>query len=177
MTYQHYKGFSLIEFMVTFSISVILLMLLVSSQQKTVLKSSLDIMRLQLMRAVKLTRQEAIAQGIQVTLCQSANQETCGGQWNKGYIILANNKVIHAFLNASNKGRLYWRAFPANQAQLDFLPSGLLKAENGTFWYCLPQAKNPSWAIVLNQSGRAREIVPKQEGDVLQDGARKIFCY
>ena len=170
------KGFTLLELMVTFFISLILLMLIVPSQHAIVLKSSLDVMRLQLLRAIQLARQEAITQETVVTLCQSSNQTTCLGQWNNGYIILANNKVIHAFVNAENQGKLYWRAFPANQAQLDFLPSGFLKAENGTFWYCLPHAKNPSWAIVLNQSGRAREVLPEQEENILKDGERKISC-
>lgn len=176
MKYQIYKGFSLLELMVTFFISLIFLMMIVPSQQSIVLRSSLDMMRLQLVRAIYLTRQEAITQGTSVTLCPSSNQITCMGQWSNGYIMLANNKMIHVFLNAENKGQLYWHAFPANQTQLDFLPSGSLKAENGTFLYCLPHAKNPSWAIVLNQSGRVREIVPEQEGDILQDGARQICC-
>ena len=37
--------------------------------------------------------------------------------------------------------------------------------ENGTFWYCLSGEKKPRWAIVISQSGRAREMdFEKKEG-------------
>lgn len=164
MNREFYKnGFSLLEMLVTMSIILILLSLTIPSQKNRLVKSRADIMRLQLLRAIHFTQIDAITKKELVTLCQSADQKTCSGHWKDGYIMLANKKVIDVFVNPVNQGELYWRAFPANQAQLDYLPSGMLRAENGTFWYCLSDEKNPSWAIVVSQSGRAREIISKQE--------------
>jgi type IV fimbrial biogenesis protein FimT len=141
----------------------IVLVIAIPSQKNLLTQSKSDVIRLQLVRAINLTRHEAILRGEKVTLCSSANQTTCSGRWKEGYLIVSHEKVIYTFLNPANTGELYWRAFPNHQTQLDYLPSGELASENGTFWYCLPVAKNPSWAIVLSQSGRAREVVPNQK--------------
>lgn len=177
MIIKLYKnGFSLLEMLVTISIMLILAALTIPSQKALLARSKADVMRMQLLRAINLTQIEAITKKELVTLCQSSDQKTCLGHWKDGYIILANQKVIYAFLNPDNQGQLYWRAFPNSQAQLDYLPSGMLKAENGTFWYCLAGEKNPSWAIVLSQSGRVREVVPERQGGILKDGERQIYC-
>lgn len=172
----HSDGFSLFEILITFLITMILLTITIPSQRFFLTKSVIDVMRLQLLQAINLTRHEAMLRREVVTLCQSSNQQTCGGQWQDGYIVLANNKVVHSFLNVANQGELYWRAFPQHQTQLHYLPSGALKAENGTFWYCQPAAENPSWAIVLSRSGRAREIVPDQQGRVVVETNKEIHC-
>lgn len=169
-------GFSLLEILITFLIAIILLTITIPSQKFFLTKSIADVMRLQLLQAIHLTRHEAMLRREVVTLCQSSNQQTCVGHWQDGYIILANEKIIYSFLNVAKQGELYWRAFPKYQTQLHYLPSGALKAENGTFWYCLPAAKNPSWAIVLSQSGRAREVVPDQQGKVVVDTDKEIYC-
>ncbi len=177
MIIQSYRnGFSLLEMLVTISIMLILVVLIIPSQKTVLARSKTDVMRMQLLRAINLAQIKAITKSKLVTLCQSSDQKTCSGHWKDGYIVLTDNKVIYAFLNPENQGQLYWRAFPNNQAQLDYLPSGMLKAENGTFWYCFAGEKNPSWAIVLSQSGRAREILPEQQGGILMDRERQIYC-
>jgi type IV fimbrial biogenesis protein FimT len=170
------NGFTLLEMLVTISIILILLSLFIPSQKAMLTKSKTDVMRMQLLRAINLAHIEAITKNELVTICQSSDQKTCFGHWSDGYIVIVNRKVIYAFLNPENQGQLYWRAFPNNQAQLDYLPSGTLRAENGTFWYCSSEAKNPSWAIVISQSGRAREIVPEEQGEIVKDGDRIIYC-
>jgi Tfp pilus assembly protein FimT len=162
--------------MMTFSIIIILLMLTIPSQKYLLTQSTTDVMRLQLLRAINLAHNEAMIRNEKITLCQSADQKTCSGHWRDGYIILAKDQIIYSFVNPRKQGELYWRAFPKNQMQLDYLPSGILQAENGTFWYCLQAEKNPRWAIVLSQSGRAREILPKQPGGVIKDGEGEISC-
>jgi Tfp pilus assembly protein FimT len=152
------NGFSLFELLTTLSIAFILLTLIIPSQKNYFNQSMSDVMKLQLFHAIHLAQSEAIASRKIVTLCQSENQTTCSGRWKQGYIILSDKKVIYSFVNVVNQGELYWRAFPVHQTQLDYLPSGMLKAENGTFWYCLPHENYPRWAIVINQSGRARII-------------------
>jgi Tfp pilus assembly protein FimT len=139
-------------------------------------QSKIDIIKLQLLRAINLARQTALLRKEKVTVCESSNQTTCFGHWKEGYVVLSNGKVIYSFLNPVTVGELYWRAFPKSQVQLHYLPSGALESENGTFFYCLPGEKKPSWVIVFSQSGRAREIVPDQNGEMLIDARRKIYC-
>lgn len=172
----HSDGFSLFEILVTLLIALILLTITIPSQKFFLTQSVTDVMRLQLVQAINLTRHEAMLRREVVTLCHSANQQTCVGHWQDGYIVLAKDKVIYSFLTVANQGELYWRAFPKHHTELHYLPSGALQAENGTFWYCLPAARNPSWAIVLSQSGRAREVVPDQQGKIVVDTDKEVGC-
>ncbi len=151
------------EILIVLAIMMILAMITIPSHKDLLTKSSIDIVKLQLLRAINLAHNEAIIRKKMVTLCHSSDQKTCSGEWEDGYIIIANQKVIFSFLNPAVQGKLFWRAFPANQAQVDFLPRGTSKAENGSFWYCLASDSNPSWAIVISQSGRAREVVPEKQ--------------
>jgi type IV fimbrial biogenesis protein FimT len=170
------NGFTLLELLMTFSIIIILLMITVPSHKAMLIQSSSDVMRLQLLHAIYLTQSEAVSQGETVTLCHSSNQANCSGHWKEGYIVMSRKTIIYSFLNPANQGELYWRAFPLNQTQLDYLPSGMLNAENGTFWYCPHSKANPNWAIVISRGGRAREVVPEQPGGILKDGDRIIYC-
>ncbi len=170
------NGFSLLELLVTISIMLMLVSLIIPSQKLVLVESKIDVMRMQLVRAINLTQIEAITRKEAVTLCPSLDQITCSGHWKDGYIILANKKVIYSFMNPVNQGQLYWRAFPSHQSQLDYLPSGMLRAENGTFWYCLAAEKNPRWVIVLSQSGRAREVVPEMQVGTVKEGETILRC-
>lgn len=152
------RGFSLIEILVTLLIMTIILAITIPSQGFFLSKSKADIARLQLMRAINLTRSEAIERGQMVILCGSSDQHTCSDNWNNSYIILAGKNLLHLFDLPKNAGQLFWRAFPKHQHHLEYLPSGMINVENGTFRYYLPHENKPYWAIVINQSGRAREV-------------------
>lgn len=170
------RGYSLLEIVIVLAIMSILTMMTIPSEKDRLQKSHVDMIKLQLLRAILLAHNEAMIRKKIVTLCHSRDQKTCSGEWSDGYIITADQEVIFSFLNPSVQGKILWRAFPVNQTQLDFLPSGASKAENGSFWYCLPSAKSPSWAIVMSQSGRAREVIPEQQGELLKKGERPYAC-
>ena len=59
------------------------------------------------------------------------------------------------------------RAFPKNRTHLQFLPTGMTHAENGTFWSC--DKEQVRWAIVVSQAGRARMVLPDKNGKVGAD--------
>ncbi len=152
-------GFSLLEILVVLTIMFIVLAIAIPSERIFLTNAKVDVMRLQLQRAIQLARIEAITRGEIITLCGSLDKNTCSNHWEEGYIILANAKIIDIFYSIANQGQLHWRAFSSHQSQqLQYLPSGLSNSENGTFWYCLPKEKKPRWAIIISQSGRARQV-------------------
>ncbi len=159
-------GFSLLELLITLSIIAILAVLTLPSYREFLVKSQDQVMSAQLLRAINLTRSEAIARNAVVSLCK--NQD--------GYIIFSADKIIYKFRDISRDGILNWRAFPLDRDKLQFLPSGWPNAENGTFWYCHHAAKNPAWAIVLSQSGRARIVYPDKAGEIDDDKGRALGC-
>jgi type IV fimbrial biogenesis protein FimT len=170
------QGFSLLEVLITFSIILVLLVIVIPSQGVFLKKTSTDVMKMQLLRAINLTRSEAIARDEIVTLCPSSNQKTCTGVWGEGYLIYANEKILYCFHNTVNKALLHWRSFPRQQQYLKFLPSGFSSMQNGTFWYCAENASNPSWAIMVSQSGRARVVYPAENGKIMDDKKTFLKC-
>lgn len=169
-------GFSLIELLITLSIAIILFAVAIPLFKFFFIKSTDQVMSLQLFRAINLARSEALASGQSVTLCKSANQQTCIGEWKEGYLIHSGNKILYVFHTATNDGILHWRAFPKSREDLQFLPSGFSRAENGSFWYCHSGATNASWAIVISQTGRARMVYPNKMGNVEIENSTPLKC-
>jgi len=170
------NGFSLLEIVVVLTIVFIILVFAIPSERIFLTNAKVDALRLQLQRAIDLTRSEAIMRGETVTLCGSSNKNTCTGSWDTGYIIVANAKPIYIFYDIPNQGQLHWRAFPSHQPELQYLPSGMSKTENGTFWYCLPTEKKPRWAIVISQSGRARLVDFEKEKINQDENDESVHC-
>jgi type IV fimbrial biogenesis protein FimT len=169
-------GFSLLEILVVLTIMFIVLAMAIPSERIFLTNAKLNVMRLQLQRAIHLARSEAITRGEIITLCGSSDKNMCSSDWNDGYIILENTKIIYIFYGTPHLGQLHWRAFSSHQSQqLQYLPSGMSNIENGTFWYCLPKEKKPRWAIVISQSGRARQV-DFGKGDGLAPPDRLLNC-
>ena len=163
------NGFSLIELLMVLSIIIGIMIFIVPSQKLFLTRGQDQVLRSQLLHAILLTRDEAIAKSEIMTLCASQDSKQCSGTWSQGYIIYSSQKVIAVFHNNEfDQGRIHWRAFPNDRNDLQFLSSGLPNSENGTFWYCAKDAKNPSWAIAVSQSGRARLMMPNEAG-VIED--------
>lgn len=169
-------GFSLIELLITLFIVMILLAFFIPSEAIFYSKARDEVMSSQLLRALNLARSAAVTRGEIITLCKSNNQKTCAGDWQDGYIIYTDNKILYSFHNSVNKGVLRWRAFPKHADDIQYLPSGMLRIENGTFWYCQKGIKKPRWAIVINMSGRARVVYPDKMGNIEVNLEKELNC-
>lgn len=162
---KKHQGFSLLELLITFSIITIILGLTLPSHSQFLSKTKQTIASEQLLQAIKLTREEALLRGVNVTLCKSANHQNCGGTWQAGYIIfvdkthngVVNDQADVLYVFNAHEGVLNWRS-SLNRDDLQMLPSGLSAGENGTFSYSPNQLSKPVWTIVVNQAGRARMI-------------------
>lgn len=173
---QKKRGFSLLEILITITIVAILAAISVPSFENIFEHSNQKILSQQLLRAINFARSQAIALGQTVTLCKSNDQATCGGDWGSGYIILANDQVLYSFSNNKFRSQLNWRAFPIYLDHLEYLSSGLPNFQNGTFWSCPKDSGNPSWAIMMNQSGRVRVVYPDASGEIIDDEGEKLAC-
>ncbi len=60
---------------------------------------------------------------------------------------------------------LYWRS-SRHKNYLSLTAVGRTDAEDGTFWYCMHDAKNPAWAIRVNELSRARVELPDRFGKI-----------
>ena len=173
------KGFSLLELLFVLVIAVILFSLLMPAYHVFFDASREQVLGLELLRVIRLARSEAILYGVPMTLCKTVDHVTCSGRWRDGQMLFLDEKrdgsvvnkerIVHVF-DAVFDGELHWRS-SLGRDYLQMLPSGLTRAENGTFWYCPRRSSKPVWAVVVNKSGRARLVLPGGSGEL-----DMLFC-
>jgi Tfp pilus assembly protein FimT len=169
------NGFSLLEILFVLCISVITIGLALPAYHYFNDRAARQANSLQLLHAINFARTEAITLNTPIILCKSRDQLTCGGEWQEGYIVIANKKVIFKF-KSMVKGTLHWRAYPIQKDFLEFSPLGFTQQANGTFWYCAIHQENPLWALVMSQSGRARLVYPDGAGKIIDDKGKSLVC-
>lgn len=173
---QKKPGFTFLELLLTLSLITILSLTAIPTWQTFTQHTQATLMQEQLLRAIQFTRTAAIFQRSRVMLCGSRNQKTCDAEWSAGFIALAEKDVLYHWQTLTTAGTLFWRAFPLHHPTLDFLPTGLPNAENGTFWFCLTHSKRIAWAISLNQVGRVRLLQPNAQGEILDERKNPLPC-
>ncbi|MET0232681.1 MAG: GspH/FimT family pseudopilin [Rhodanobacteraceae bacterium] len=84
-------GFGLIELMTVIAIIAILTVIALPSYQRAIQRNRVITDTNDLLAAVNLARNEAVARGRPVTICASANGSTCDGtgniDWSRGYMV------------------------------------------------------------------------------------------
>jgi len=163
------SGFSLIEILIVISLISIITTITITSQKYLFQSSTTKTAAAQLLHAIQIARNQAIIKNKPVILCKT-------GEWQNGYIIKMQSKKLYIFSNSIPDGIIHWRAFPSHREDLEFLPTGYSRIENGTFWLCFKSKKSPAWAIMLNQAGRARMIYPDQKGNIYDGKQMLIQC-
>lgn len=84
-------GFGLIELMTVIAIVAILTVIALPSYTRTMTRNRVVTDTNELLAAINLARNEAVARGRPVTVCASTNQTTCDGgttvNWSNGYMV------------------------------------------------------------------------------------------
>lgn len=144
------NGFTLIELLLVLTLITILSVISFTSLTTLWHTSQAEVLSSKLFNVLHFARSEAIAHQEPVFLLP-INQH-----WEKGFILKTASQILRTFPATMAQGQLHWRSFPLNRQYLEFLPDGLLYAQNGTFWFCLKNATKPAWSITINKSGRAK---------------------
>lgn len=160
-------GYALIELMTTLTIAAILAAM-ASSVWGFLEGQRLVALNNEVIANLHFARSEAIRTNERISLCQSADQSTCGrsDQWEKGWIIfrdLNENRVVDSEDTIiTSHGplpkpyRLRWRASANSNYYLSFLPRGQSN-KSGTFILCGPtEDPDAGRFIIVYRSGRVR---------------------
>jgi len=170
------NGFTLIELMVSSSIMMILV-----SMGVPVLKSFMVELRVDneislICRLLLVTRNTAINENKNVTLCPLNNQNTCENQWKNtlSVFIDANNNKIYEPASGERIITVKQSIFEGDILQYGNTRKGLTYAatghlsswgQNATFKYCPKGYAEKSRGIVVSVSGR---IYPSSDDNAMQ---------
>ncbi|MBL4822037.1 MAG: GspH/FimT family pseudopilin [Colwellia sp.] len=167
------KGFTLIELIVSISITSILAAIALPSYSDFIVKMRVNNEISKLYRMLLITRNAAINSGHKAIICPLDNSFQCTSQWQKElsvFIDVNNNKkfdasekilTIRAAIKTKDK-----LVYGKGRNKITFKPTGHLSGlANGTFRYCPQNYKNHSRGIVIARSGRLY-----QSSDIDNDG-------
>jgi type IV fimbrial biogenesis protein FimT len=180
-----FKGFTLIELVVTVSILSILATIAVPNFNEFIIKMRVDNEISQLYRMLLITRNTAINSGHKTILCPLNNNFECTTQWQNElsvFIDVNNNKMLDVDEKVSRVREAITTGdklvYGKYRNKITFKPTGQLSGlANGTFRYCPQRYKNNARGIVVARSGRVY-----QSSDVNNDGIdenrgnKKIEC-
>jgi len=166
-------GFTLIELLVVLVVASIVAMIGIPAYRNIVADSRITSTANELISSLILARSEAIKRAAFVTVCRSADGQTCGGDnvsWEQGWIVFSN--VSGATASTVDQGDEIIRTFPATPGALTISPvapvSGFITfrpagtagttAQNitGTLTLCDFRGAASARAVIIMSSGRVR---------------------
>lgn len=158
---NRYRGFTLIELIITVAIAAIVLAVGVPSFQTMMRNNRAATYTNEFMSALNFARSEAIKRGLSVTLCPSADSATCAGvNWEVGWI---------TFVDVNNDGvvdagdtilRLHDRlggntTLQGARTRISYGNTGAT-AQTDTLVFSLCDSNNQQNNIMISNTGRAR---------------------
>ncbi len=113
-----------------------------------------------LLFTLQFARTVAMQRHIKVTVCKSNDQQSCGGTWQDGWIVLAHPKesgllqVLKIHQGLSPHQRLLWKG-ARHLEEVEFQPLGISVGHNGRFVLC-SRGSRIAWFIFISHTGRVR---------------------
>lgn len=157
------RGFTVLELMVTLSVSAILLGLAVPPFHGMWLDSQRTVAVNALVRSIWLARITALTRHHVVSICPSPDGENCANQmdgWHRGWMVFANMDRDEPPVRDANEPVLAvqnWTggSITANRHSFSFRPHRHAVV-NGTVVFCDRRGSAQARAIIINSTGRPR---------------------
>lgn len=171
-------GYTLIEILLTITISAVLLGLGLPSFSSLLSSNRLASQVNNMSSTLALARSESVTRNHYVVICKSANQQSCTRttSWNQGWLVYVDknrdrkkNKdepVLHVQQGFKNSTQLDYRAF-GSRHYIVYRPTGETRT-NGTFTFCDPKNPDLKRALILMKTGRVRFSRNKSNGEELE---------
>lgn len=164
--YRYYSGFTLINLLISLTITSILAFKGVPSLQKLINNSQATNQYNQLFTLIQFTRIQAVNYHSQAILCPTINQTDCINNWSQELMVfidtnndeIRNDNEILLRIKPPLKQNeaIHWRA-SGSLRYLRFKADGSTGNQNGRLSYCLNEAEDiVARQIIMYRSGRAR---------------------
>ena len=161
---KKYRGFTMIELVITLAIAAIIAGLAVPSFSQMIKNNRRDVRINQILNTLTLARSEAIKRGVAVTACKSANGTSCGGSgWESGWLMFVNNDDDGATIDVGEDILRVYESLPAGITLrsanftnfITYRPDGFSN-NNGNFVLCDDRGISYAKKIVVSKTGRGR---------------------
>lgn len=183
--YSAFKGFTLLELMVSVSVTSILLTIAIPNFSDFIVKMRVDNEISQLHRLLLITRNAAINHGQKAIICPLNKARECTGQWQNELSVFVDindnkeldvNEEVIRIREAINEGDKL--VYGKGRNKITFKPSGQLSGlANGTFRYCPQNNEKKSRGIVIARSGRLYQSNDNNNDGIDENrGNKKISC-
>lgn len=173
----HTSGFTLLELIITLSVTVILLTIVVPAFAQLIASTRITTAVNELLSVIHLTRSEAIKRSTRVALCPSSNGTACANdpEWEHGWIAFVDNDADRE-LDTGEEVLRYHDGFSAqlsirsgSRTRIIFKPDGIaLGGLTGTYTFCDSSNMVPPKALILSNPGRARVSLTRSGGGALE---------
>lgn len=180
------RGFHLIELIIIMSILAVVVMFSIPSYHDWVSQSRLNSDMHGFARLIMTGRDQAVYHNQIVTICPSANGQTCLRQWHQGamaFVDRNDNQNIDpgenhlGFVETSSPELIVeWRAF-RRRSYLQMRPEGFTAFQNGTLVFCPKEGVRKARALILNRMGRIRWSLDSDNDGLHENGSgRPLTC-
>lgn len=152
------RGFTLWELLIVLLLLVVMLLMASPAWRTLLSHNQIDAILEPLVGDIRFSRRSAIAAGENVSLCGSADQDSCDGAWSAGRIVLSQSgKILRRSGKLPAGYRIVWRSNLSRNDRLEFVPDGFTNGQQGSFYICSPQSSvQEGKIIVLAYTGRLR---------------------
>lgn len=176
------RGASFVEFMLVLSILALLLAnVSLPGMAGSREKKAIDGVMTDIVSAISMARQAAVAESTMVTFCRSDDGMRCRGKWRDGSIIFTDanadrkinddDRLLYRLPAIAPAGSLSFNSF-RNRQYLQLTPLGITNRQNGNFTFC-PENGDARMArqVIISFTARTR-YAKDSDGDGIVENSQ-----